>query len=394
VFHLNGYFYLSLVAKEERAMTPFTRHLLMAFLLLGLFVAAMVALMRESNSYHAEANRIATATAWVTATADTQNSYALASNLAQRSIEIFDNNPRIALLLALESLARREHGAELPYMTMHALMQVLAEGTKVTLDHPQQMPDPSMDIVSRNGRWQVVVDSFTQDVMLYDLNTPVLNGYPLLWGPTQVTATQFSNDGNWLVITRRENEAYLWHLQGEMEMTQLSGHSQPVTAVAISPNGQWIATASHDTTIQLWSLSQGKVKQEPVLLRQHDNEDDTLDRAGHWQTVTALAFSPDSNWLASGSHDQTVRLWNMKVEDIAQWPILLTAPNEAIEQLSFTPDGMQLYASSRQFTYVWNINLPSLIARACEVTNGSMTPSEWASFMPALPYHDTCSAFE
>jgi len=375
-------------------MTSFTRHLLMAFLLLGLFVAASVALMRESNSYHTEANRIATATAWVTATANTQNSYALASNLAQRSLEMFDNNPRIALLLALESLARRESGAELPYMTTHALMQVLAEGTMVTLNHPQLLPDPSLDIVSRNGRWQVIVDSFTQDVMLYDLNAPAYNGYPLLWGPTQVTATRFSNDGNWLVIVRRENEAYLWHLQGEMEMTQLNGHSQPVTAVAISPNGKWLATASHDTTIQLWSLDGDSVKQPPVLLRQHDNEDNTLDRDGHSQVVTALVFSPDSNWLASGSHDQTVRLWNMKVEDIAQWPILLTAPNEAIEQLSFTPDGMQLYAFSPQYTYVWNINLPSLITRACEVTNGKMTPSEWANFMPALPYQDTCSALE
>ena len=39
--------------------------------------------------------------------------------------------------------------------------------------------------------------------------------------------------------------------------------------------------------------------------------------AGHEASVQALAFSPDGRWLATGSEDQTIRLWDMLAEDPA-----------------------------------------------------------------------------
>src|ERR1700751_5184366 len=75
----------------------------------------------------------------------------------------------------------------------------------------------------------------------------------------------------------------------------LKEHKDSVEAVAFSPDGQLLASGSADDTIKLWNP---RTKQ---LLR-------TLE--GHTNGVTHVTFSPDGQLLASGSTDDTIKLWN------------------------------------------------------------------------------------
>jgi WD40 repeat protein len=80
------------------------------------------------------------------------------------------------------------------------------------------------------------------------------------------------------------------------EQAVLRGHENTVSALAVSPDGQWLASGSWDRTIRLWALPSGI--ERAVLL-------------GHQGVVQALAVSPDGQWLASGGTDQTIRLWEL-----------------------------------------------------------------------------------
>ena len=77
----------------------------------------------------------------------------------------------------------------------------------------------------------------------------------------------------------------------------------PILAVAFSRDGRWLASGSADAMVCLWDLSTPDPAAHPWNM------------AGHLDEIRALSFSPDGHWLASGSLDRTARLWDIEQDD-------------------------------------------------------------------------------
>jgi WD40 repeat protein len=69
-----------------------------------------------------------------------------------------------------------------------------------------------------------------------------------------------------------------------------------VWSVVYSPDGRYLASGSWDKTIKIWEVATGK-------------ELRTL--TGHSQTVFSVVYSPDGRYLASGSADKTIKIWRV-----------------------------------------------------------------------------------
>lgn len=108
------------------------------------------------------------------------------------------------------------------------------------------------------------------------------------------------------------------------ELILQTGHSKSVQAVIVSPDNRWVASGSFDNTVKIWEVETGR---ELRALN------------GHHGTVRALACSPDGRRLASGGNDKTVRIWEVETgQEVKKFDLA----DGTIESLAFSPDGNSL----------------------------------------------------
>jgi WD40 repeat protein len=108
--------------------------------------------------------------------------------------------------------------------------------------------------------------------------------------------------------------------------------------VTFSPDGRHLASGSQDQTVRLWDVNTGQCLK-------------TL--AGHTNWVSSVAFSPDGRLLASGSNDQTVRLWDISTGQSLK---TLSGHTNWVWSVAFSPDGRLLASGSADATLkLWDV---------------------------------------
>ncbi|MFN6099353.1 MAG: protein kinase domain-containing protein, partial [Dolichospermum sp.] len=129
----------------------------------------------------------------------------------------------------------------------------------------------------------------------------------------------------------------------------LEGHSYSVTSVAYSPDGQTLASGSYDNTIKLWNVKTGNLLQ-------------TLEGHSEWvysEWVTSVAYSPDGQTLASGSRDDTIKLWNVKTGKLLQ---TFEGHSYSVNSVAYSPDGQTVASGSDDDTIkLWNVKTGKLL---------------------------------
>nr|KAF6309169.1 notchless-like protein 1 [Pipistrellus kuhlii] len=123
--------------------------------------------------------------------------------------------------------------------------------------------------------------------------------------------------------------------------SSLEGHSEAVISVAFSPTGKYLASGSGDTTILLWDPGTGKQVGRTL--------------AGHSKWITGLSWeplhvNPECRYVASSSKDGSVRVWDTASGRCER---ILTGHTQSVTCLRWGGDGLLYSASQDRTVKVW-----------------------------------------
>lgn len=120
---------------------------------------------------------------------------------------------------------------------------------------------------------------------------------------------------------------------------RLQGHARGVSDVTWSPDSRFLASASDDLTIAIWCLEPGARR-----MTQTDAIKARATLKGHTNYVFCLSWGPTGGVLASGSFDESVRLWDAHQPGTCLRT--MQAHADPVTGVSFSPDGTLLASSS------------------------------------------------
>lgn len=145
-------------------------------------------------------------------------------------------------------------------------------------------------------------------------------------------ALDHSPDGNQIATVGSDN-IRIWDSTSGNELHVIS---MKVYDLCFSPDGRFLAAGSDDKSVRMWNTSTGK--EERIF-------------EGHTLQVATVVFSPDGQFVVSGSYDESVKIWDVKTgKEVRSFK----AGNQ-VSALSFNSDGSLLAAGERGVTIrIWD----------------------------------------
>ena len=145
---------------------------------------------------------------------------------------------------------------------------------------------------------------------------------------------------------------------------EVVGHTDDVMSLAFKPNSYVLASGSQDDTVRIWDVEDINNLRHVRTLR------------GHTGNVNSVAWSPDGRTLASASRDGTVRLWNT---DNGINFAVLRGHTDTLSCVAWSPDGRILASGSRDFTVrLWDPDTHGTL----HVLRGHGSNVSWLAFHP------------
>jgi len=200
----------------------------------------------------------------------------------------------------------------------------------------------------------------------------VVQGLPSRWGTCVCTVTldTYTNGlmcwRDTIAVGLRSHIIMLDGITGS-QAAILSGHTNAVTSLTFSLDGVSLASGSYDNTIKLWDVQTGG-----VIKTFH----------GHTDAIFSVSISADCTTIASGSGDKSIHLWDIQTRECH----CVMEQQGGVKSVSFSPTDSQHLI----FTFDGKV-------QQCNTDGHKINPAhggEHVAFSPDGIQYSSCQATE
>jgi len=208
-----------------------------------------------------------------------------------------------------------------------------------------------------------------------------------------VNSVAFDPNGKYLASGSNDKNVRIWDVSTQQKVAVLQGHTGIVRSVAFDPSGKYLASGSEDRTVRIWDVS--SMQQVAELKDDEPSASTSKESLGHSDDVNSVAFDPSGKYLASGSRDETVRMW-----DVSTWQevaAMLRGKNFGhghtgrVKSVAFHPSGKYLASGYGESLFgntvrVWDVSSMQEVAEL----KGHTSEVRCIAFDPRGKYLASC----
>ncbi len=157
----------------------------------------------------------------------------------------------------------------------------------------------------------------------------------------KINSVAFSKDSRYLISSSWDNTVRIWDMDNFSTKQILIGHNDNVWDCTISSDNKYIASASLDNSFIIWDFETGK------QLFRYEIEPDSIINKGiipeldskFPNSVYDVDFSPDNRFIALGSADHLVRIFDLSNFELIE---TLDLHDGWVLEVRFSEDGKYL----------------------------------------------------
>ena len=176
------------------------------------------------------------------------------------------------------------------------------------------------------------------DRQIHRFSTEDARSFGSVSAPTTVRGLSFSPEGNVVVSGGDDGRLFFWDATSWQRTEALSSESLPIWSVAYSPDGDHLAIGTDGGREGRHAILDAD---SPLVLWNTTSQSAEKTAAGHTARITSVAWSPDGEYIASGSADASVRVWTKNLS-----PVNTLDSLARVSQVAFSPDGEYLAAGT------------------------------------------------
>ena len=193
------------------------------------------------------------------------------------------------------------------------------------------------------------------------------SGKSVGWPAVVASTTAISRDGQKVAVAAINGSIEIRNVNPNAQVIMLPAQSNhAISAMSFSDDARWLASGAEDNWVYLWDLHNPQSKPQRL--------------PGHTKYSNTLAFTPDGHWLAIASNEETngtvqkpeikstVQMWDLTVTPPFKGPSGTT--KDWIQALAFSPDGRKLLSAIDN--YAWLCDVPPDLSTAKGLCLGNL----------------------